>query len=77
MAQVGTTRQEFDACLQNQSMIAGLRQVKERGRLLGIIGTPNFFVGNRLVKTVIGMPEIRAMVDPLVAASAARKPTAG
>ena len=39
----------------------------QRGRQLGIIGTPNFFIENRLVKRALGMKEIREMVDPLLA----------
>ncbi len=66
-SQVGMTRAEFDACYENQGMIAALNQVKERGRTLGVIGTPNFFVNGKLVKTVLGMPEIRQMVDPIIA----------
>jgi protein-disulfide isomerase len=41
-----------------------------------VIGTPNFFVDGKLVKSVIGIKEIREMVDPIlagrVAASAAK-----
>lgn len=66
-AQVGMSRQQFDSCRQNQAMIDGLKWVKERGRELGVIGTPNFFINERLVKQVIGMKEIREMVDPLLA----------
>ncbi|MCL4765636.1 MAG: DsbA family protein [Hyphomicrobiaceae bacterium] len=69
-AQVGMTRAQFDACYQNQGMIDALNQVKERGRTLGVIGTPNFFVDGRLVKTVIGMKEIREMVEPVQAGKA-------
>ncbi|MEZ5817276.1 MAG: DsbA family protein [Hyphomicrobiaceae bacterium] len=65
--QVGLTRQQFDACVKDQPMIDGLKWVKERGRDLGVIGTPNFFIGNRLFKSVLTMPEIRAIVDPMVA----------
>ena len=66
-AQVGITQPQFDACLKNQDMIAGLNWVKERGRKLGVIGTPNFFVNGRLIKSVVGMPELRAMIDPILA----------
>lgn len=65
--QVGMSRAEFDACLKNQSMIDGLNWVKDRGRQLGIIGTPNFFVEDKLVKKVVGMKELREMIDPLLA----------
>ena len=66
--QVGMTRQQFESCLKNQGMIDGLKWVKERGRKLGIIGTPNFFVAGRLEKKTLTMSDIRALVDPLLAA---------
>jgi protein-disulfide isomerase len=68
--QVGMTRGEFDACLQNQGMIDALKWVKERGRKLGIIGTPNFFVQGKLVKSTLTMKDIREMVEPLLKAPA-------
>jgi protein-disulfide isomerase len=66
-AQVGMTRAQFDSCRQNRGMIDQLNWVKERGRTLGVIGTPNFFVQGKRVKTVIGIKEIREMVDPILA----------
>lgn len=70
-SQVGMTRQQFDACRKNQSMIDGLKWVKDRGRTLGVIGTPNFFIGSKLVKKVLTIEEIRAMLAPLIKARAA------
>ncbi|MGI9404473.1 MAG: DsbA family protein, partial [Hyphomicrobium sp.] len=67
-SQVGMTRQQFDVCRKNQAMIEGLKWVKDRGRTLGVIGTPNFFVQGKLVKRVLTMTEIREMVEPLLAA---------
>jgi protein-disulfide isomerase len=69
-AQVGMTRQQFDACRENQAMIDGLKWVKDRGRKLGVIGTPNFCVEGKLVKKELSMEDIRAMVDPLIAGRA-------
>lgn len=66
--QVGMTQSQFDACLKNQAMIDGLKWVKERGRTLGIIGTPMFFVQGKLVKKTLTMSEIRELVEPLLAA---------
>ena len=57
-------------------MIQALNRVKERGRTLGVIGTPNFFVQGKLVKTVIGIKEIREMVDPILAGRVAASGTA-
>jgi protein-disulfide isomerase len=65
-SQVGVTREQFDACLKDQAMIEGLKWVKERGRQLGVIGTPNFFVEERLVKSTVGVKELRTLIDPLV-----------
>ncbi len=67
--QVGMTRAQFNSCLENQAMIEGLKWVKDRGRTLGIIGTPNFFVAGKLVKKTLTMSDIREMVDPLLAAA--------
>ncbi|MCB1485684.1 MAG: thioredoxin domain-containing protein [Hyphomicrobiaceae bacterium] len=61
--QVGMTRAQFDACRENHVMIENLKWVKERGRKLGIIGTPNFFIGNKLYKRVLTMDDIRALVE--------------
>ncbi len=66
-AQVGLTSAEYEACVKNAGLIEGLKQIKDRGRDLGIIGTPNFFIGNKLVKSVVGITEIRAMVDAALA----------
>jgi len=65
-AQVGMTRAQFDSCRENRAMIGKLNAIKERGRQLGVIGTPNFFIDGKLVKTVLGMAEIREMVDPIL-----------
>lgn len=61
--QVGMTRATFDACRENHVMIENLKWVKEHGRKLGIIGTPNFFVGDKLYKRVLTMDDIRALVE--------------
>jgi protein-disulfide isomerase len=74
--QVGMTRAQFDSCRENRAMINALNGIKERGRTLGIIGTPNFFVNGKLVKSVIGIKEVREMVDPVVAGRMAASETA-
>ena len=61
-AQAGVTGDQFSACLKNQDMIAKLGEIKDRGRKLGVIGTPNFFVNGKLVKSEIGLGEIRFAV---------------
>ena len=71
----GLTREAFDACRNDVSLIEGLKSVKDRGRKLGIIGTPNFFIQDKLIKKAVGIEELRAAIDPLLAgrtASAAK-----
>jgi protein-disulfide isomerase len=70
-AQVGLSRADYDACRANTALIESLKGMKDRGRKLGIIGTPNFFVQDKLIKKAIDMAELRAMIDPLVAARTA------
>ena len=66
--QAGMTRDQFDACLKNQAMIDGLKWVKDRGRTLGIIGTPNFFVDGKLVKRVLSFADMSALIDAALTA---------
>jgi protein-disulfide isomerase len=66
-AQVGMTRAQFDSCRENRGMIAAIDGIKDRGRTLGIIGTPNFFVDGKLVKSFLSIAELRALLDPALA----------
>ena len=67
-AQVGMTRAQFDSLpRESRHDCRGSTGIKERGRTLGVIGTPNFFIHGKLVKSVIGIDEIREMVDPILA----------
>ena len=68
---------QFSACLKNQDMIAKLNQIKDRGRKLGVIGTPNYFVNGKLVKSIIGLDDIRAAVAVAEAAPVATKGPSG
>ena len=62
-ASAGMTRAEFDACFQDQALVGALNKIKERGRNLGIVGTPNFFVGTKLIKGTLEMSQIRDLVS--------------
>lgn len=65
-AKGGLERARLDACLADQQLIDGLNWVKERGRTLGVIGTPTFFIGTRQVRQVLTPDEFKAIVDPLL-----------
>lgn len=72
--QVGLTRSQFDACFADKSLAEKLNAIKERGRTLGIIGTPNFFVNGKLYKRRLGTSDIhnlvaQALAKPVAAAN--------
>jgi len=60
----GMTRQEFDNCLANQTIIDGLTEVKQRGRKFGVIGTPTFFANGRKAQGTITFEEFKSLVEP-------------
>lgn len=70
-AQSGLTREQFDACRQNQALVKDLAAIKERGRALGIVGTPNFFINRRLIKSTLALKDVKAIIDPLLAGGGA------
>jgi protein-disulfide isomerase len=61
-AQVGISGEQFQACLNDKAMVAKLTAIKDRGRKLGVIGTPNYFINGKLVKSEIGLGDIRIAV---------------
>ena len=61
-AQAGVTGDQFSACLNDKDMVAKLTQIKDRGRKLGIIGTPNYFINGKLIKAEISLGDIRIAV---------------
>lgn len=65
--QVGLSRAKFDACFADKSLAAKLNRVKERGRTLGVIGTPNFFVNGRLVRRRLTTSDIHKLVAEALA----------
>ena len=65
--EVGLTREQFDACRQDKGLSRELNAIKERGRTLGIVGTPNFFINGRLIKSTLTLQDVKAIVDPLLA----------
>ena len=62
-SQVGLSRRKFDACFADKTLSANLNQIKERGRTLGVIGTPNYFVNGRLIKRRLTMRDIHKLVS--------------
>jgi protein-disulfide isomerase len=65
----GMSRETFDKCLSNQTIIDGLTEVKQRGRQFGVIGTPTFFINGRKAQGEVTFDEIKAMIEQTPAPS--------
>lgn len=63
-SQTGMTRQAFDACMNNKEIEEGLRTVKQRGRELGVSGTPTFFVNGKKARGDLTYDQLVAMMGP-------------
>ena len=57
------SREAFDKCLTNQTIIDGLTEVKQRGRQFGVIGTPTFFINGRKAQGEVTFDEIKALIE--------------
>ncbi len=63
-SQVGITRKQFDSCLTNQAMIDGVKWSKQRGRNLGVTGTPTFFINGQKFREVLTVKKIDSLLAP-------------
>lgn len=70
---VGMSRATFDKCLANQPMIAALRQVKDRGRKLGVEGTPTFFIKGQRIQGEVTFAQIKTLIEAKPVAKAKAK----
>lgn len=59
----GLDRAAFDTCLQNQTIISGLKQVKERGRKLGVTATPTIFVNTEKRRGGVGYEDLVKLIE--------------
>ena len=67
----GMTAAAYNSCLTNQAMINGLKAVKDRGRQLGVIGTPSFFVDEARLKPNPSLDDLKAAIEAALARKAA------
>lgn len=70
-AQAGLSRASYDACRSNAALVENIKAIKDRGRKLGIIGTPNFFIQDKLIKKAVDMAELSGMIDAALGARTA------
>lgn len=66
-AKSGLKRAAFDACREDKALVESLKQIKDRGRKLGIIGTPNFFLEDKLFKKALSDQDLREALEAALA----------
>ncbi len=59
----GLDRAAFDNCLENQTIIDGLKRVKERGRKLGVSATPTIFVNTEMRRGGVGYEDLVKLIE--------------
>lgn len=59
----GLTRSAFDTCLSNQKINDGVTWVKQRGRELGVQGTPTFFINGHKVRGALTFEEMQKLIE--------------
>jgi protein-disulfide isomerase len=65
--QSGFTQEQFQACLKDQALYAGVSAVKERGeKVLNIDGTPTFFINGIRKTCEISMADFSQTADPFL-----------
>ncbi len=70
-AQGGLSRADYDACRSNTALVENIKAIKDRGRKLGIIGTPNFFIQDKLIKKAVDMAELSSLIEAALRARTA------
>jgi protein-disulfide isomerase len=69
--QAGLTKQEFDECLANQSILNGINAVRERAaEKLGVNSTPTFFINGQVHRGEMTFAEFEGLIRPLLAGGA-------
>jgi protein-disulfide isomerase len=65
----GISRAAFDSCLANQPINDGIVWSKQRGRKLGVQGTPTFFINGQKVRGLMSFEEIQKLIEPHLASA--------
>jgi protein-disulfide isomerase len=67
--ETGLSRAAFDSCLANQPINDGIVWSKQRGRKLGVEGTPTFFINGQKVRGLMSFEEMRGLIESHLASA--------
>jgi protein-disulfide isomerase len=65
----GLARAQFDSCLANQPINDGIVWSKQRGRKLGVQGTPTFFINGQKVRGMLTFEEMQKLIESHLASA--------
>ncbi len=63
----GFTKETFDACLQNQSLVDGLNEIRKKAaEQFGVSSTPTFFINGVREAGALSLEELENRIEPLL-----------
>jgi protein-disulfide isomerase len=64
--QAGMTKEQFDACLKNETVAKQVLDVRKKGESFGVTSIPTFFINGELMKGESSIEEMKKVIDPLL-----------
>jgi protein-disulfide isomerase len=64
--QAGMSEQQFNECLQDQKIIDGIEDVRQRAMKLNVQSTPSFFLNGKLLKGAYSIEDFEKALAPYV-----------
>lgn len=64
--QAGFTKETFEACLKNQTILDGVNASQTQGEKLGVDATPTFFINGTKFSGSMSIEEMAKVIDPLI-----------
>lgn len=64
--QAGMTKDQFDACLKNETVAKQILATRKAGEGFGINGTPTFFVNGKVLNGETSIEKFRETINPLL-----------
>jgi protein-disulfide isomerase len=65
-SQAGYTRESFDACLANKTVLEGVQASQTQGEKLGVDATPTFFINGTKFSGALSIEELDKILAPLL-----------
>lgn len=65
--QAGFSQQSFEECLQNQKLLDGVNEVRQRAaEKFGVNSTPTFFINGKIQRGALKFEDLKKILDPMV-----------